>query len=84
MKDYPLQTLYFGIANVIANGLVMLRCVRLVTFLGLTNLFLAPSSYGSLRTSRMIIHTTSPYKLYINFPKVIAHVVTSHCLLLGV
>lgn len=26
IKGYPLQTLYFGIANVIANGLVMLRC----------------------------------------------------------
>lgn len=25
MKDYPIQTLYFGIANVVANGLVMLR-----------------------------------------------------------
>lgn len=27
VKDYPIQTLYFGIANVVANGLVMLRCV---------------------------------------------------------
>lgn len=27
VKDYPLQTLYFGIANVVANGLVMLRFV---------------------------------------------------------
>ena len=25
IKDYPIQTLYFGIANVVANGLVMLR-----------------------------------------------------------
>jgi hypothetical protein len=25
IKDYPLQTLYFGIANIVANGLVMLR-----------------------------------------------------------
>lgn len=25
IKQYPMQTLYFGIANVIANGLVMLR-----------------------------------------------------------
>lgn len=25
INDYPLQTLYFGIANVVANGLVMLR-----------------------------------------------------------
>lgn len=27
IQGYPLPTLYFGIANVIANGLVMLRCV---------------------------------------------------------
>lgn len=32
MKDYPLQTLYFGIANVIANGLVMLRCVFSIVY----------------------------------------------------
>jgi hypothetical protein len=25
IKDYPLKQLYFGIANVIANALVMLR-----------------------------------------------------------
>lgn len=25
IKDYPIQTLYFGIANVVANALVMLR-----------------------------------------------------------
>lgn len=28
VKDYPIQTLYFGIANVVANGLVMLRWVQ--------------------------------------------------------
>lgn len=27
VKDYPLQTLYFGIANIVANGLIMLRLV---------------------------------------------------------
>jgi hypothetical protein len=27
IKQYPLPTLYFGIANVVANGLVMLRFV---------------------------------------------------------
>lgn len=27
VNDYPIQTLYFGIANVVANGLVMLRYV---------------------------------------------------------
>lgn len=27
IKNYPLQTLYFGIANIVANGLVMLRFV---------------------------------------------------------
>lgn len=27
IKSYPFPTLYFGIANVIANGLVMLRYV---------------------------------------------------------
>lgn len=25
IQDYPIQTLYFGIANVVANGLVMIR-----------------------------------------------------------
>ena len=25
IHEYPVQTLYFGIANVIANGLIMLR-----------------------------------------------------------
>lgn len=29
VKGYPLQTLYFGIANVIANGLIMIRLVLL-------------------------------------------------------
>lgn len=29
IKDYPIQTLYFGIANVVANGLVMLSSVVL-------------------------------------------------------
>lgn len=29
IKDYPIQTLYFGIANVVANALVMLRYVLL-------------------------------------------------------
>ena len=28
IKDYPIQTLHFGIANVVANGLVMLRYVK--------------------------------------------------------
>lgn len=27
IKDYPIQTLYFGIANIVANALVMLRYV---------------------------------------------------------
>ncbi|OJD09589.1 hypothetical protein ACJ73_10204, partial [Blastomyces percursus] len=27
IKDYPLKTIYFGIANVIANALVMMRWV---------------------------------------------------------
>jgi hypothetical protein len=26
-KDYPLRTMYMGVANVVANGLVMLRYV---------------------------------------------------------
>jgi hypothetical protein len=29
IKDYPIQTLYFGIANVVANGLVMMSSVVL-------------------------------------------------------
>ena len=31
IKDYPIQTLYFGIANVVANGLVMLRYIQVLT-----------------------------------------------------
>ncbi|KAJ5475920.1 hypothetical protein N7475_001649 [Penicillium sp. IBT 31633x] len=29
IKDYPIQTLYFGIANIVANGLVMLSSIVL-------------------------------------------------------
>ena len=25
VKEYPFPTLYFGVANVVANGLIMLR-----------------------------------------------------------
>lgn len=31
IKDYPKTTLYFGIANVVANGLVMLRYVSVLS-----------------------------------------------------
>lgn len=34
IKQYPLQTLYFGIANVVANGLVMLRYVLRICYYG--------------------------------------------------
>lgn len=27
VKNYPIQTLYFGIANIVSNGLVMMRYV---------------------------------------------------------
>ena len=30
VPDYPFPTLYFGVANVVANGLIMLRYVYLV------------------------------------------------------
>jgi hypothetical protein len=33
VKDYPMQTLYFGIANIVANGLVMLRYVSSEDFI---------------------------------------------------
>lgn len=33
IKQYPLQTLYFGIANVVANGLVMLRYALHICYL---------------------------------------------------
>ena len=45
MNDYPFPTLYFGIANVIANGLIMLRyvdCIVLVRTQVIANF--APSS----------------------------------------
>lgn len=29
IKEYPIQTLYFGIANVVANGLLMMSSVVL-------------------------------------------------------
>lgn len=31
VPNYPFPTLYFGVANVIANGLIMLRYVDLFT-----------------------------------------------------
>lgn len=34
IQGYPMPTLYFGIANVVANGLVMLRFVFLDLWLG--------------------------------------------------
>lgn len=58
VKDYPLQTLYFGIANIVANGLVMLRLVFPgLGFLNrhiLANPFAALSCSGSPRISRTI------------------------------
>ncbi len=34
VPDYPFPTLYFGVANVVANGLIMLRHVYLILFPG--------------------------------------------------
>lgn len=69
IKDYPIQTLYFGIANIVANGLVMLRYVFwLMRFHSMGKLGLranqaisdlARSSSGSLRTLRMTTPTIS-------------------------
>ena len=61
-KDYPLRTMYMGVANVVANGLVMLRYVLLsqVTWCETSYANLAivvPSYYGCHRTWRMTIHT---------------------------
>lgn len=68
IKDYPIQTLYFGIANIVANGLVMLRyvfylsdsisfgvklCLRANNAIPI----LARSYSGSLRTSKMTTPT---------------------------
>ena len=44
---YPFSTLYFGIANVIANGLIMLRCVAMSTFESL-RLILADRKHSSV------------------------------------
>lgn len=67
IKDYPLQTLYFGIANVIANSLVMLRYAlnrflyaRLEIFGRSLTVHTALSCYGSPRTWRMTTPTTLP------------------------
>jgi hypothetical protein len=62
IKDYPIQTLYFGIANIVANGLVMLRYVFYwfgfsVKAYFHTNNDLARSSSGSLRTLKMTTPT---------------------------
>lgn len=67
IKDYPIQTLYFGIANIVANGLVMLRYVFLVDSISFDGklclranyaiLDLARSSSGFLRTLRMTTPT---------------------------
>ena len=61
VNDYPFPTLYFGIANVIANGLIMLRYVDhghidAVTGLRLTS-FSVPSFCGYLRTWKMTTPT---------------------------
>jgi hypothetical protein len=61
-KDYPFRTMYMGVANVVANGLVMLRYVlwpQVTWFeMSYTNLAVAvPSYYGCHRTWRMTIRT---------------------------
>lgn len=61
-KDYPLRTMYMGVANVVANGLVMLRYVlwSQVTWFEMSYANLAvtvPSYYGCHRTWRMTIRT---------------------------
>ena len=61
INNYPLPTLYFGIANVVANGLVMLRfvpsalvtrCNNFADAFGTVRLF-----SGFLKTLKMIIPT---------------------------
>ena len=42
VNDYPFPTLYFGVANVIANGLIMLRYTFLMLTRDITNF--VPSS----------------------------------------
>jgi hypothetical protein len=62
-KDYPLRTMYMGVANVVANGLVMLRYVVMVACdawfeMSYANLAIAVPSYcGCHRTWRMTIRT---------------------------
>lgn len=59
VQGYPMPTLYFGVANVVANGMVMLRFVFLSFGFGLHMLIVAvPLCYGFLRTSRMTTRTT--------------------------
>jgi hypothetical protein len=63
IKDYPITTLYFGIANVVANGLVMLRYVYLsdelrTGWILLLMHFIARLSSGSRRTLKMTTPTT--------------------------
>lgn len=59
IKQYPLQTLYFGIANVVANGLVMLRFVP--------SLF----HYGFPGSNRMmeLISNSVQYGCFMGFPE---------------
>lgn len=61
VQGYPMPTLYFGVANVVANGMVMLRFAFALLFLGLVWQMLTvtvPLCYGSLRTSRTTTRTT--------------------------
>ena len=60
VPEYPFPTLYFGIANVIANGLIMLRYLNLIGHVQnhpLTCL-LARLCFGSHKIWKMITHIT--------------------------
>ena len=59
VPEYPFPTLYFGIANVIANGLIMLRFEMLsASVLIKADHLLAPSCCGCRRIWKMTILIT--------------------------
>lgn len=58
VQGYPMPTLYFGVANVVANGMIMLRFVSVLWFGWQMLIFAVPLCYGFLRTSRTTTRTT--------------------------
>lgn len=59
VNDYQFPTLYFGVANVVANGLIMLRYILLNLLVNTADIFTALWYFGFRKTWRTIIPTIS-------------------------